>query len=68
MLNELILGYYVFYECPVCGRPHRGENLEYWWCPYCGSNVKQQIKDLEKRIDILEEKLEKLEENNNIEE
>lgn len=41
MLNELMLGYYLFYECPVCGRPHRGENLEYWWCPYCGSNVKQ---------------------------
>lgn len=60
MLNELILGYYLFYECPVCGRPHRGENLEYWWCPYCGSNVKQQINELNKRVSQLENSLNKL--------
>ena len=45
MLNEMLYG--VFLACPVCGRYHRTP-LEYWWCPYCGSNVEQRIKNLEK--------------------
>ena len=34
MLNELIIGRM---KCPVCGRYLFGD-LQYWWCPYCGSN------------------------------
>ena len=53
MLNDLIG---VYLQCPICGRYHRGP-LEYWWCPYCGSNLQQQINNLEKRIENLEEYL-----------
>ena len=38
MLNEMIFGIGV-YECPLCGRYHYGQPLEYYWCPYCGSNL-----------------------------
>ena len=54
MLNEMLWGVYL--ACPVCGRYHRTP-LEYWWCPYCGSDVKQKIKNLEKRIENLEQYL-----------
>ena len=50
MLNEMLWGVYL--ACPVCGRYHHAP-LEYWWCPYCGSDVKQKIKNLEKRIENL---------------
>lgn len=50
MLNEMI-GVFTF--CPLCGRYHRAP-LEYWWCPYCRSNLQSQINNLEKRIEKLE--------------
>lgn len=47
-------------ECPVCGRFHFGKPLEYWWCPYCGSNVQSQINELKERVQILEDYLKEL--------
>lgn len=55
MLNEMLGGVYL--ACPICGRYHYQVPLEYWWCPYCGSDVKQKIKNLEKRIENLEQYL-----------
>lgn len=54
MLNEMLGGVYL--ACPICGRYHQVP-LEYWWCPYCGSDVNQKIKNLEKRIENLEQYL-----------
>lgn len=60
MLIEMITR--EFYSCPVCGRPHAYYPLEYYWCPYCGSNLKQQINELDKRVSQLEQKILELEE------
>lgn len=49
-----------FATCPVCGRYHAYYPLEYYWCPYCGSNLKQQINELDKRVSQLENSLNKL--------
>lgn len=54
MLNEMLSGVYL--ACPICGRYHQIP-LEYWQCPYCGSDVNQKIKNLEKRIENLEQYL-----------
>lgn len=59
MLNEMIFGIGV-YECPLCGRYYYGQPLEYYWCPYCGSNLQSQINKLNERITNLEEYLKEL--------
>ena len=64
MLIEMLNGG-VFLACPVCGRYHRAP-LEYWWCPYCGSNLDRRIKELEKRIENLEHYLQEEDREENI--